>query len=186
MAINRGNFRDTFLRTFSLLGLSFPIFSLAPVLIYIFAIKFRLLPVSEWNQLSSAVLPTLTLTIPLSTILMRVTRARFLEDLAEPWVQVLKSKGLSMPQIHRRVFKASLPSVINVVALQLSVVLGGTIITETIFDIPGIGLLLFEAIQNRDYPLVQGVAAYITIIYMGVYFLAEYVNEKIDPRIKIS
>ena len=68
-------------------------------------------------------------------------------------------------------------------AIQLSVVLAGAIVTESIYDIPGMGLLLFEGIQNRDYPLVQGIIVFITIIYLTVYFAVEVMNEKIDPRI---
>ncbi len=182
-ALYKGRWIDLGLRLSTLIFLSFPIFSLAPLLIYFFSIKLGLTPVSEWGDLKHIILPALTLIIPLSSILMRVTRTRFLDDLSEPWVQVLKSKGLSLLQIYLRVLKVSAPSVLNVVAIQLSVVLAGTIITETIFDIPGMGLLLFEGIQNRDYPIVQGVASYITIIYLVVYFLIDAVNKKIDPRI---
>ena len=95
----------------------------------------------------------------------------------------MESKGLSPIQILLRVAKVCLPTILNVVAIQLSVVLAGTMITETIFDIPGMGMLLFEGIQNRDYPVVQGVIIYSTIIYMVVYFVVDYLNEKIDPRI---
>jgi peptide/nickel transport system permease protein len=70
------------------------------------------------------------------------------------------------------------------VAIQLSVVIAGTMITETIFDIPGMGSLLFEGIQNRDYPLVQGVIVYSTVTYMLIYFLIDFINEKIDPRLQ--
>ena len=83
-----------------------------------------------------------------------------------------------------RVLKVIMPTIINVLALQLSVVVGGTIVTEAIYDIPGMGMLLFNAIQSRDYPLVQGIIIYITIIYMVIYFLLDLINEKIDPRIK--
>lgn len=183
VAIKKGTNLDMLARVLSLLGLSFPIFALAPILVLIFAINFQVLPVSEWGEFKHVLLPTLTLIVPLSTIVMRVTRNRFLEDMHEPWVQVLQAKGLSNFQIFARVFKVTLPTILNVVAIQLSVVLGGTIITETIFDIPGMGLLLFEAIQNRDYPLIQGVVAFITILYMVVYFLIEYINETLDPRI---
>ena len=183
LAIKRGTLIDHSVRVFSLLGLSFPIFSLAPILVLVFSIKLNLLPVSEWGEIRHIVLPTLTLTIPLSAILIRVVRSRFLDDLSEPWVQVLASKGLSKMAIFLRVFKVTLPTVLNVVAIQLSVVLAGTIITETIYDIPGMGLLLFEGIQNRDYPLIQGMMAFITIIYLTVYFIIEWVNEIIDPRI---
>ena len=79
--------------------------------------------------------------------------------------------------------KVCLPTILNVVAIQLSVVLAGTMITETIFDIPGVGTLLFDSIQNRDYPVVQAAIIYSTAIYMLIYFIVDYINEVLDPRI---
>lgn len=175
---------DNVSRIVSLVFLSFPIFSLAPILVYIFAIKLNILPVSEWGTLSQSILPIITLVIPLSAVLMRVSRNKLLEESGAPWVQVLKSKGMTDVEILKRLTKVCMPTILNVVAIQLSVVLAGTMITETIFDIPGMGLLLFEGIQNRDYPIVQGVIIYSTVIYMGVYFIVDLVNAKIDPRIE--
>ncbi|MDD0854456.1 ABC transporter permease [Halobacteriovorax sp. GB3] len=175
---------DNFLRIFSLLALSFPIFSLAPILVLIFSIKLNLLPVSEWTTWKHTILPVLTLVLPLSSIVSRVSRNKFLEERSEPWVQVLKAKGLCNRAVLFRLMKVCLPTILNIVAIQLSVVLAGTMISETIFDIPGMGLLLFDAISNRDYPIVQGVILYSTVIYMGVYFLIDFVNSIIDPRIK--
>ena len=174
---------DNISRVVSLVFLSFPIFSLAPILVYIFAIKLNILPVSEWGSFSQAILPIGTLVIPLSAVLMRVSRNKLLEESSSPWVQVLRSKGMSDIEILKRLTKVCMPTILNVVAIQLSVVLAGTMITETIFDIPGMGLLLFEGIQNRDYPIVQGVIIYSTVIYMGVYFIVDFINARIDPRI---
>lgn len=182
LAIKKNSFFDYTFRVVTILGLAFPIFSLAPIVVLVFSINLNLLPVSEWGSLKHMILPIITLTIPLTTILIRVVRTRFLDDLGEPFVAVLSAKGLGPAQIYLRVFKLSLPTILNVVAIQLSVVLGGTIITETIFDIPGLGLLLFEGIQSRDYPLVQGLVTFIASIYMAVYFLVEWLNESIDPR----
>lgn len=175
---------DNISRIISLLGLSFPIFSLAPILVIIFSIKLGWLPVSEWGGFKHGILPTLGLVIPLTAVVMRVTRNKFLEEGRAPWVQVLEAKGLNEKAILLRLTKVCLPTILTVVAIQLSVVLAGTIITETIFDIPGMGTLLFESIQNRDYPVVQGVIIYSTIIYMGVYFIIDYLNSLIDPRIE--
>tara|TARA_R110002072_G_scaffold534_1_gene3431 strand:+ start:42743 stop:43654 length:912 start_codon:yes stop_codon:yes gene_type:complete len=174
---------DFSFRFISLLALSFPIFSLAPLLVLFFSIKLNWLPVSEWLSFKHGILPAITLIIPLSSVLSRVTRNKYLEEEHGPWVQVLTAKGMSDFSVILRVAKVCLPSVLNVVAIQLSVVLAGTMITETIFDIPGIGSLLFEGIQNRDYPVVQGIIIYSTVIYMGVYFLIDILNEFIDPRI---
>lgn len=180
----RAGLFDTYSRIVSLLALSFPIFSLAPLLVLLFAIYWQLLPVSEWGELRHMILPILSLTTPLSAVLMRVARNKYLEEYRAPWVQVLAAKGMGTAGIRMRLVKVCLPTILNVVAIQLSVVLAGTMITETIFDIPGMGLLLFEGIQNRDYPVVQGVIAYSTLIYMLIYFLVDIINSKIDPRIQ--
>jgi len=115
---------------------------------------------------------------------MRVTRNKYLEEANSQWVMVTRSKGMGDASILLRILKVCLPTILNVVAIQLSVVITGTMITETIFDIPGMGSLLFDGIQNRDYPIVQGVIVYSTITYMLIYFLIDYINEKIDPRIQ--
>lgn len=180
----RAGLFDSYSRLISLLALSFPIFSLAPLLVLFFAIYWQVLPVSEWGELRHMVLPVMSLTIPLSAVLMRVARNKYLEEYRAPWVQVLAAKGMSSIGIRLRLVKVCLPTILNVVAIQLSVVLAGTMITETIFDIPGMGLLLFEGIQNRDYPVVQGVIAYSTVIYMMIYFMVDILNAKIDPRIQ--
>lgn len=175
---------DKSLRVLSLLALSFPIFSLAPLLVLFFSIKLNLLPVSEWGGFLHVILPVATLVIPLASIVIRVARNKYLEEEGAPWVQVLRSKGMKERGIHFRLLKVCLPTIFNVVAIQLSVVLAGTMITETIFDIPGIGSLLFEAIQNRDYPVIQGVIVVSTVIYMAVYFLVDFLNEYLDPRMR--
>jgi peptide/nickel transport system permease protein len=183
-AYYKSTWKDSLLRFLTLLSLAFPIFSLAPLLVIIFSIQLGILPVSEWGSLKHVVLPTVSISIPLSAILSRVARNKYLEEVRSPWVVVLRSKGLSEFAIVLRIIKICLPTLLNVVAIQLSVVLAGTMITETIFDIPGMGMLLLEGIQNRDYPVVQGVIAYSTIIYLGVYFLVDFVNGYIDPRMR--
>lgn len=129
------------------------------------------------------VLPVVTLVLPLSSVVTRVMRNKFLEENNQLWVLVLHAKGMHVKDILLRTVKICMPTILNVVAIQLSVVLAGTMITETIFDIPGVGSLLFEAIGNRDYPIVQGVIAYSTVIYMLIYFFVDYLNSKLDPRI---
>lgn len=175
---------DKFSRVISLFALAFPIFSLAPLLVLLFAIQLNLLPVSEWGGLKHMILPVITLVIPLSSVVMRVTRNKYLEEAHSQWVMVSEAKGLSKFQILVRVLKVCLPTILTVVSIQLSVVIAGTMVSESIFDIPGMGSLLFDGIQNRDYPIVQGVIIYSTVTYMIVYFLIDYINEKLDPRIQ--
>jgi len=174
---------DHLARFFSITSLSFPVFSLGPVLVYLMAIKLKLFPVSEWGQLKHAILPVLTLVIPLGAIITKVTRNKYLEEVNVPWVEFLRAKGMDDRGVNLRVLKVCMPTILNIVGIQLSVVLAGTMITETIFDIPGMGMLLFESIQNRDYPVIQGIIVYSTIIYMAIYFTVDFINEKIDPRI---
>lgn len=173
---------DKFSRLISLFALSFPIFSLAPLMVLLFSIKFNWFPVSEWGTLKHMFLPIVTLVIPLSAVVMRVTRNKYLEEVHSQWVMVTRSKGLNEVSILLRVLKVCLPTILNVVSIQLSVVIAGTMITETIFDIPGMGSLLFDGIQNRDYPIVQAVIVYSTLTYMVIYFVIDFVNEKLDPR----
>ncbi|MFG1484175.1 ABC transporter permease [Halobacteriovorax sp. HFRX-2_2] len=182
-AIKKSQLPDTAIRVITLTLLSFPIFSLAPLLVLVFSIKLGIFPVSQWESFMHMVIPVTTLVLPLSSVIVRVMRNKYLEEESQLWVLVLNAKGLSNSAIVYRLVKICMPTILNVVAIQLSVVLAGTVITETIFDIPGLGSLLFEAINNRDYPLVQGIIAYSTVIYMLVYVLVDYLNEKIDPRI---
>ncbi len=182
-AIKKSTHIDFLIRFISLMALAFPIFSLAPVLVLIFSIKLKWFPVSEWGSLRHMFLPILTLTIPLAAVIARVSRNKYLEEKNAPWVVVLTAKGLGHFQIVQRILKVSLPTILTVISIQLSVVIAGTMITETIYDIPGMGTLLFDAISGRDYPVVSAVILYSTISYMTIYFLIDFLNEYIDPRI---
>lgn len=185
-AYKKDKFIDKILRPISLIILALPVFCLAPLLVILFSIKLRLLPVSEWGDVRHLILPLLTLVLPLSAVLMRVTRNKLLEEKNAQWLIVLKAKGLKSHQIILRHLKISLPTILNMVAMQFSVVLAGAMITETIYDIPGMGTLLFEGIQNRDYPLVQGIVIYSTCISLFIYLFIESFNSKVDPRIEIN
>lgn len=183
-AKNQGKTLDHGIRLASLISLAFPIFSLGPILIILFAIEFQLLPVSELLTVKHYILPVLSLVIPLASVLSRVVRNQYLEIKNEQWTTVLKAKGLSDFKISLFIYKVCLPTVLNVVSLQLSVILAGAMITETIFDIPGLGRLLLTAIENRDYPLVQGLIIYTSLIYLVIYALTDLINSKIDPRLE--
>lgn len=183
-ALSKGKWQDHVLRLGALGALAFPIFSLAPILIMIFSIWLGLLPVSELLSPIHYILPLLSLVIPLTSVLSRVVRNQFLELNKEPWIKVLLAKGLSEKSVTLRIYKVCLPTIFNVVSMQLSVVLAGAMITETIFDIPGLGRLLLTAIENRDYPLVQGLIIYTSMIYLSLYVITDIINVKIDPRLE--
>src|SRR5690606_27457982 len=129
-------------------------------------------------------LPLLSLSLPLGSVLSRIVRNQYLEMKNEPWSTVLKAKGLSDLSIICRIYKVCLPTIMHVVSLQLSVILAGAMITETIFDIPGLGRLLLTSIENRDYPLVQGLIIYTSFIYLILYMLTDIFNRRLDPRLR--
>lgn len=185
-ALYRGGWRDHCMRFLALGILAFPIFSLGPLMIMLFAIKLQFLPVSELIGIKHYILPVMSLTLPLASVLSRVVRNQYLEYKHEPWANVLLAKGLSPLTIVHHIYKVCLPTVLNVVSMQLSVILAGAMITETIFDIPGLGRLLLTAIENRDYPVVQGLMIYTSFIYLTLYILTDVINRKIDPRLEVA
>lgn len=172
---------------YGILGISLPAIFLAPLLIYIFSMQLDFFPVSERSGWDSLVLPSLSLAIPLSAVILRISRASMLEVTGEDFIRTARSKGLS----ERKVFmvhalRNALIPVITIVGLQLGALLTGTVITETIFDWPGIGTLLLSAIQQRDYPVVQGCVMFIAFIYVAVNFLTDIAYGFANPRIRLE
>ena len=176
---------DHFVMGFSLIGISFPSFVLAPLLIWAFALKFDILPVSDRGGLEHLILPAFSLAIPLSSVIMRVTRASVLEVAKEDYVNVARAKGLNIYQIYfKHILKNALTPVITTFGIQVGVLLTGTIITETIFDWPGLGTLLFTSINQRDYPLVQGCILFIALTYVLVNLLTDLCYIWLNPKIE--
>ncbi|MBI4487475.1 MAG: ABC transporter permease [Deltaproteobacteria bacterium] len=169
---------------FSLLGLAMPNFWLGPLLMILFSIELGWLPVSGRGGLSHLILPSFTLGTAMAAILIRMIRSSLLEVIHEDYIQTARAKGLS----ERRVWlihalRNSLLSVITIVGLQFGALLAGSIITETIFTWPGIGRLTIQAIQTRDYPLVQGCVLVIATAYLVVNLLTDILYSLVDPRI---
>ena len=165
----RLSFLKRFFDIFPVFLFSIPAFVSAPLLIWFFALHIPLLPVSGVGHWSHLILPSISLALPLGAILMKVTRTSLLEVLHLDYVRTAQAKGLSPAKIYFKhvLFNALIP-VITIVGLQMGALLTGTVIIEVIFDRPGLGSLLFEAIVTRDYPLVQGLVLVITLIYIFV------------------
>jgi len=184
-AVHRGTWRDRLLGFVSLLGLSFPNFALGPVAILIFAIALDWLPVSGYGGLAYLVLPALTLGAALAAILTRMVRASMLEELGQDYVRTARAKGLGEASVlYRHTLRNGLISVVTVVGLQFGALLAGAMVTETIFSWPGIGRLTLQAINSRDYPLVQGCFLAISITYIVVNLLTDLAYTMVDPRIR--
>ncbi len=183
-AIKNRSWIDRFSLLFSLLGLSMPNFWLGPLLIIVFSIEWGWLPVSGRGTLAHLILPSATLGMAMAAILTRMIRSALLEVLHEDYIQTARAKGLSEKKVWlKHALRNSLLSVVTIVGLQFGALLAGSIITETIFTWPGLGRLTIQAIQTRDYPLVQGCILVIAISYLLVNFITDIVYRFLDPRI---
>jgi ABC-type dipeptide/oligopeptide/nickel transport system permease component len=184
-AVFRGRAPDHAAMTLALAGISMPNFWLGPLLAILFAVYLGWLPVSGTGSLAHLVLPAITLGAALSAILARMTRASLLEELRELYVLAARARGLSGARaVLRHAFRNSLIPVVTIIGLQFGAVLTGTIITETIFAWPGLGRLLIQAINFRDYPLVQGCILFISVTYVLMNLLTDLTYGMLDPRIR--
>jgi peptide/nickel transport system permease protein len=185
-AVKRGKAWDWGAMGFSMLGVSIPNFWLGPMLILCFSLWLGWTPVSGRHGLSSLILPAVTLGTGFAAILARMVRSSLLEVLAEDFVRTARAKGLSELQVIWRhaMGNAWLP-VATLLGLQLGALLGGAVVTEVVFDWPGLGSLLIEAIQKRDYPVVQGCVLFISFAYVTVNTLTDLLYGLIDPRIRL-
>lgn len=186
-ALRAGKWPDHLSMTVSLIGVSIPNFWLGPMLILLFSLWLAWLPVSGADQPFAWVLPAITLGTALAAILARMLRASLLEVLHEDYIRTAKAKGLPNRWVYGRhaLFNALLP-VVTILGLQLGTLLGGAVITEVVFDWPGLGQLLVESIQRRDYPVVQGCILVISIAYITINGLTELVYAWLDPRIRVA
>lgn len=173
-------------RILALLGVSMPNFWLGPMLIWLFAIRFDLLPVSGREEPGSLVLPAITLGTALAGLLTRMMRSSLSEELAKPYLVAARAKGLAQSQaVARHALRNAAIPVVTVVGLQFGALLTGAIITETIFSWPGIGRLIVQAIQARDYPLVQGGLLAIALSYLVINLLTDLMYAVLDARIRL-
>ena len=186
-AVSKGTWIDQGAMIFSLLGVSIPNFWLGPMLILLFSIHFDLLPVNERGGLEHLILPALTLGTSLASILARITRSSVVETLQAEYIRTARSKGISELRIlFRHALRNALIPIITVIGLQVGVLLSGAIITEAIFDWPGLGNLLISAINSRNYPLVQGCVLFIAGSYVMVNLVIDLLYAYLDPRIRLS
>jgi peptide/nickel transport system permease protein len=186
-AAYRRRFLDRAALLYSVLGVSVPNFWIGPLLVMIFSLKLGWLPVSEREGFASYILPALTLGLSLSAVLTRMTRATMAEVLTQDYITTARSKGLRPATIYlKHALKNALIPVITLLALQLGGLLAGALITETIFDWPGLGELVFRAIQSRDFPLVQGCVLVIAFVYVTVNTLADIAYTFVNPRIELK
>lgn len=186
-AAYRGRGADMTAMGFSLLGVSIPNFWLGPLLVLGFSLGLGWFPVSGRSGLLSLVLPAITLGTGLAAILSRMVRSSLLEVMTEDYIRTARAKGLSPWSVWLRhgMRNAWLP-VLTLLGIQLGALLGGAVITETVFNWPGLGTLLVESIQRRDYPVVQGCVLLISLCYVAINLLTDLLYARVDPRIRLG
>lgn len=184
-ALNKNNFIDKLVRWFSFIGNSIPNFLLSVILIYIFCIKLKLLPVIADRSIRGLLLPVLALGIPLSSKWTRQIRAEILEQLSKEYVVCMKARGINDYYIlFGNVLRNSAISIITIISLSFGTLMGGSVVIETIFRWNGIGKVVMDAISNRDYPVIQGFVLIMAIIHVSLSLITDISYKWVDPRIE--
>lgn len=187
-AVRRGTWVDGAASVVALVGVSLPNFAMGPMVILFFSVELGWLPVSGRGGLDHLVLPAITLGAALAAIITRMVRSSVLEELGEDYVRTARAKGLSERKVvYKHVLKNGLIPVVTILGLQFGTLLAGAVITETIFNWPGIGTLLVDdGIRGRDYKLIQGCILVISLSYVFVNLGTDFAYRLLDPRIKAS
>jgi peptide/nickel transport system permease protein len=184
-AVNRGGLIDRALMSVSLLGYAVPTFWLGIMLILIFSVELRLFPPSGFGSPSQLVLPVSTLGVYEAALLARLLRRGIVDAFAQPYIQTAHAKGLTPIRILivHTLRNAAIP-VVTVFGLQLGSLLGGAVITETVFSYPGVGLLLVQAIGQRDFPIIQAFVIVSAAIVVVINLIVDLTYAALDPRIR--
>jgi ABC-type dipeptide/oligopeptide/nickel transport system permease component len=184
-ALKAGRWQDIVVTIVSVRLSAMPVFWLGPILMLVFAVWLGWLPVSGMDEPAAIILPALTLGFGLSAILTRMTRTSLLEVLNEDFIRTARAKGLSeRTVIVRHALRAALLPIVTIVGLQMGSLLAGTVITETIFSWDGVGRLLVESIEKRDYPVTQACVLVVALSYVVINFLTDIVYRLVDPRMR--
>ncbi len=186
-AVRKGSIWDRLAMTFSMLGVAIPNFWMGPILILVFSLWLGWFPVSGDDQILSLVLPAVTLGTALAAILSRMIRASLLEVFNEDYIRAAYARGL-LPStvIWKHALKNAALPVVTILGMQLGALLAGAVITETVFSWPGVGQLTIDAIQKRDYPVIQSCVLLISLSYVFINLLTDLAYAYLDPRVSLS
>lgn len=184
---------DRLVMAFSVAGFSVPVFATSYLLIYVFAVELRWFPVQgykalangPWNTLVSLTLPSVALALVFSALIARVTRAAVLEVLQENFIRTLRAKGLGTARILIvHVLKTAGVPIVTVIGIGIAALIGGVVVTESVFNIPGIGRLTVDAIVRRDYPVVQGIILFFSALLILINLVVDLSYALFDPRVR--
>jgi len=192
-AYKRGSWIDRSVMALSVLGFSLPAFVIGYALMYLFAIQLAWLPVQGYQRIADGVggflqrlvLPSLTLAIIYVALIARITRASVLEVLAADHVRTARAKGLAeLPVLLRHALRNAAVPIVTVIGLGVALLIGGVVVTESVFGIPGLGRLTVDAVLARDYPTVQAVVLLFSVAYVVINLLVDLTYTVLDPRIR--
>ena len=192
-AYKQGTWVDRAVMGFSVLGFSVPVFVIGYVLIYVFAIELNWLPVQGytpladgvWDFLKHLVLPSLTLSVIYVALIARITRTSVLEVLSEDYIRTARAKGLTnYAVLMRHALRNAAVPIVTVIGIGVALLIGGVVVTESVFSIPGLGRLTVDAVLARDYPTVQAVILLFSFVYVLINLVVDLSYTLLDPRIR--
>ncbi|MDR0253841.1 MAG: ABC transporter permease, partial [Brucellaceae bacterium] len=184
-AVSRGKWADQLIRILSLVGLSFPNFWLATMLVLLFAVGLQWLPPSGMSGFSSFIMPAVTMGIILTATNVRLVRTSMLETLQSQYIMVARAKGLSENKVlYKHALRNCAIPLITYFGLQFGGLLGGIVVVERVFNWPGMGTLAFDAVSGRDYPVLQASITVLSLMIIGVNLLVDIAYGLVDPRIR--
>jgi len=192
-AVKRNTLTDYILRVMSLSGLSLPSFWLGLLVLMLFVKLFGWIPIYNktpdtiWKELGLLAIPAMTVGFRSSALMMRLTRSSMLEVLRQDYIRTARAKGASEPSVNydHALRNAVLP-VITIIGIEAAFLVGGLIVTETVFNIPGVARFVVEAVRNRDYPIVQNLVMFIAVVVVTINFLVDVLYTVVDPRIRLE
>jgi ABC-type dipeptide/oligopeptide/nickel transport system permease component len=186
-ALYEGKIIDKMAAFFSLLAISAPSFVIGPLLIWVFSVKLQMVPLMEDASISSYILPAFTLGVPLAAFSGRMIRSGLIDTMQEDYIRTARSKGLSRHAVlMKHALQNALLPTLTIFGLQLGVLLSGTLITEQIFNWPGMGSLVVEAVQAREYNIVSGCVIIMATLYVGCNFIVDILYQAFDPRVRVQ
>jgi peptide/nickel transport system permease protein len=184
-ATREGGVIDRAALMFVLLGQAVPSFWLGLLLIVLFGLRLQWLPIGGLEDASGYVLPAFVLAFSAVPALMRLTRSGMIEALSSDYVRTARAKGLSrLSVVLRHAGRNAAMPVVAIAAVQLGFMLGGSIVTEAVFSLPGIGQLAWESISKNDFPVVQAIVLVLALVYVGLTLAADLLNAVLDPRLR--
>ncbi len=177
---------DSFVSMIGVMGISMPVYWLGILLIMLFSVKLQWLPVSGAATISSLVLPSITLGVFSMAIIARMTRSTMIDELGRDYVRTVRAKGvIDRTVVLRHALRNAFVPILTVIGLQFGTLLGGAVLTETVFAWPGLGRLLVASISARDYPMVQGIVFVFAAMFIVVNIITDLLYTVVDPRVRL-